>query len=143
MRSPNPANSTRLPVPSQPETSPTDPGELKLVEERPEAVPHTAAFPRPAMVRLIVAYSFGAAAFAAVVTCLKFWSASPPLLAVAWLVEWWTNLWPLVPTLVLLLVLDRPVARRLVFFIWPAAQWPSACSPPPDSFSEARSTARR
>ena len=34
--------------------------------------------------------------------------------AVAWLAEWWTNLWPLVPTLVALLVLDRPVALRLV-----------------------------
>ena len=66
------------------------------------------------MVRLIVAYSAGAAAFAAVMTCFKFWNASPPLLAVAWLVEWWTNLWPVVPTLVALLVLDRPVARRLV-----------------------------
>jgi hypothetical protein len=34
-------------------------------------------------------------------------------LAVAWLVEWWTNLWPLVPTLAALLVLDRPITRRV------------------------------
>ena len=66
------------------------------------------------MVRLIVAYSVGAAAFAAVITGFKFWTASPPLLAVAWLVDWWTNLWPVVPTLVALLVLDRPIALRLV-----------------------------
>ena len=66
------------------------------------------------MVRLIVAYSVGAAAFAAVITCFKFWTESPPLPAVAWLVDWWTNLWPIVPTLVALLVLDRPITRRLV-----------------------------
>ena len=66
------------------------------------------------MVRLIVAYGAGAAAFAAVITCFKFWAASPPLPAVAWLADWWTNLWPLVPTLVALLVLDRPIALRLV-----------------------------
>jgi hypothetical protein len=94
--------------------APIEPGELKLEEERPEALPHTAAFPKPGMVRLIVAYSVGAAAFAAVITGFKFWTASPPLVAVAWLVEWWTNLWPVVPTLVALLVLDRPIALRLV-----------------------------
>ncbi len=102
------------PVPSQSAVSPTEPGELILAEERPETLPHTAAIPRPGMVRLIVAYSVGAAAFAAVITCLKFWTASPPLLAVAWLADWWTNLWPVVPTLVALLVLDRPIALRLV-----------------------------
>ena len=31
--------------------SPTEPGELILAEERPEALPHTAAQPRPGMVR--------------------------------------------------------------------------------------------
>ena len=46
--------------------SPTEPGELKLTEERPEALLHTAAVPRAGMARLIVAYSLGAAAFAAV-----------------------------------------------------------------------------
>ena len=99
------------PVPSQSAVPPTEPGELILAEERPETLPHTAAIPRPGMVRLIVAYSVGAAAFAAVITCFKFWTASPPLPAVAWLVDWWTNLWPVVPTLVALLVLDRPIAR--------------------------------
>ena len=47
------------------------------------------------------------------ITGFKFWAASPPLLAVVWLIEWWTNLWPVVPTLVALLVLDRPIALRL------------------------------
>jgi len=101
------------PVPSQSAAS-TDPGELILAEERPEALPHTAAIPRPGMVRLIVAYSAGAAAFAAVITCFKYWTASPALPAVAWLVEWWTNLWPILPTFVALLVLDRRIALRLV-----------------------------
>ena len=102
------------PVVSHSEASPTEPGELKLAEERHEAVPRTAALRTPAMVRLIVAYSAGAAAFAAVITGFKFWNASPPLVAVAWLAEWWTNLWPVVPTLVAMLVLDRPIALRLV-----------------------------
>ena len=103
------------PISSPPATSPIQSGELRLAEERSETLPRTRAFPTQGMVRLMIAYSLGAAAFAAVVTCFKYWTASPPLPAVAWLVEWWTNLWPLVPTLVLLLVLDRPVARRLVF----------------------------
>ena len=94
-------------VPSRSVAPPIEPGELKLAEERPEALPHTAAVPRPGTARVIVAYSLGAAAFAAVITAVKFWTASPPLLAVAWLVDWWTNLWPVVPTLVALLVLDR------------------------------------
>ena len=58
---------------------PTEPGELILTEERPEALPHPAAEPRPGMVRLIVVYGAGAAAFAAVITGFKFWAASPPL----------------------------------------------------------------
>ena len=103
------------PISSPPATSPIQSGELRLAEERSETLPRTRAFPTQGMGRLMIAYSLGAAAFAAVVTCFKYWTASPPLPAVAWLVEWWTNLWPLVPTLVLLLVLDRPVARRLVF----------------------------
>ena len=102
------------PVPSQPAPSPTEPGELKLSEQHSEDLVGTAAFRSTGTVRLIAAYSAGAAVFAAVITCFKFWTASPPPLAVAWLVEWWTNLWPIVPTLVALLVLDRPIARRLV-----------------------------
>ena len=94
--------------------SPTELGTLKLSEARPDDMSHAPAVPRPRMVRLIVAYSAGAAAYAVVITCLKYWNASPPMIAVAWLVEWWSNLWPLVPTLVALLVLDRPIKRRLV-----------------------------
>src|SRR5690349_22653535 len=71
-----------------------EPGELKLIEEPPDSASRAAAATGPAKIRTISAYSAGAAAFAAVITCLKFWSASPPMLAVAWLAEWWTNLWP-------------------------------------------------
>ena len=31
----------------------------------------------------------------------------------AWLVDWWTQTWPILPTLVALLVLDRPLILRL------------------------------
>ena len=93
----------------------TEPGELILAEERTETLSHPAE-PRPGTVRLIVAYGAGAAAFAAVITGFNFWAASPPLPAVGWLADWWTNLWPVVPTLVTLLVLDRPIALRLVLF---------------------------
>ncbi len=98
-------------IPSRAAPPPTEAGELILTEERPETLPHTAE-PIPRTIRLIVAYGAGAAAFAAVITGFKFWAASPPL-AVVWLIEWWTNLWPVVPALVALLVLDRPIALRL------------------------------
>ena len=113
------------PVPLQPVASSIEPGELTLAEEPLEALPRTATSitptfrsalsNKPGMARLIVAYSAGAGAFAAVVTCLKYWNVSPPLPFVAWLADWWTNLWPLVPTLAALLVLDRPMALRVVF----------------------------
>jgi hypothetical protein len=101
-------------VPSPSAASGIEPAELKLAEERPDPPPQRAAVLRPGTVRVIVAYSVGAAAFAAIITCFKFWTESPPLPAVAWLADWWTNLWPIVPTLVALLVLDRPIAWRLV-----------------------------
>src|SRR5687767_4269482 len=93
---------------------PIEPGALKLAEERPDGPAQQAGVVRPGMARVIVAYTVGAAAFAATVTSFKYWNESPPLPAVAWLVEWWTNLWPVVPTLVALLVLDRSIALRLV-----------------------------
>lgn len=63
--------------------------------------------------RVILAYCVGAAAYAAVITALKFTAESSPLPPVAWLVEWWMNTWPIVPTLVALMVLDRRVTLRL------------------------------
>jgi hypothetical protein len=63
--------------------------------------------------RVVLAYVAGAAAYAAVVTTLKFSAASPTLPAVAWLADWWMNSWPMVPAIVALLVLDRTAAVRL------------------------------
>jgi hypothetical protein len=69
---------------------------------------------RPGLGRAVLAYSCGAAAYAAVITILKFWPESPPPLAVAWLVGWWANGWAIVPTLVALLVLDRRSSLRVM-----------------------------
>jgi hypothetical protein len=106
------ADSQRPRISSPPVAPPIGPVELTLSEESPQAPGLRGAFQPRGMRRVIAAYSIGAAAFAAVVTALKFWTASP-LPAVAWLVEWWTNLWPLVPTLAILLVLDRWKALRI------------------------------
>ena len=101
-------------IPSPAAASPIESGELKLAEERDHAPSQHAAVLRPGMARVILAYSVGAAAFAATITGFKFWNETEPLPAVAWLADWWTNLWPIVPTLVALLVLDRAIALRLV-----------------------------
>jgi hypothetical protein len=91
--------------------------EFSLREEQPDQVVHdTLSFPRGRLRRVVAAYCLGAAAYAAVITTLKFTPASPSLPAVAWFVEWWTNTWPLIPTLVALLVLDRAVTLRLSLF---------------------------
>ena len=109
-RVPSVTSSSQPPVP----TAAADAaGEQLLVEERGDGTRHTVAFARTGLVRVVSAYSLGAASFSAVVTTLKLAPASPPLPAVAWLADWWTNTWPIVPTLVVLLVLDRPVTRRL------------------------------
>jgi len=81
--------------------------------ERPLEGRSASVLSRPGRGRVIAAYCVGAAAYAAVITTLKFMPESQALPAVAWFVEWWTNIWPLVPTLVALLVLDRPVTLRL------------------------------
>ena len=112
-----PAGTTAQPQPSAIDDTaakpPTPSAELALVELRPEMVPGAAAPAWPGSRRVVAAYSVGAAAFAAVITALKFWTASPPVLAVALFADWWTNLWPIVPTLVALLVLDRPIRARV------------------------------
>jgi hypothetical protein len=104
------------PVSSRSSAPPTEHGELTLAEEPLVAPRYHALVYRPEMARVIVAYTVGAAAFAATITGFKYWTVSPPLPAVAWLIDWWINLWPLVPTLVALLVLDRAIALRLVVF---------------------------
>lgn len=111
-RVPSVTSSSQPPVPTAAAAADVA-GEQLLVEERGDGTRHTVAFARTGLVRVVSAYSLGAASFSAVVTTLKLAPASPPLPAVAWLADWWTNTWPIVPTLVVLLVLDRPVTRRL------------------------------
>ena len=91
------------------------PGELEefsVIEEEREAPTISPALSVDGRGRAILAYSVGAAVFAALVTALRFAPESPPLPAVAWFVDWWTNTWPIVPTLVVFLVLDRSIAVR-------------------------------
>jgi hypothetical protein len=96
--------------PSPPATSPLA-DELQLAEEH--ILPTEAAATwREASGRVILAYCLGAAAYAAIMTALKF-SSESSLPAVAWLVDWWTQTWPILPTLVAVLVLDRSLTLRL------------------------------
>ena len=89
-------------------------GEYPLTEESPESTNvASTVIPRPVQGRLVVAYSVGAAAHAAVITTLKFAAEPSPLPAVAWLADWWMQTWPIVPTLVALLALDRAAIVRL------------------------------
>ena len=96
-----------------PATPPLEPDGFQLVEEQGDVAVASPVARRTASGRVILAYCLGAAAYAAVVTTLKF-LPEPPLLPVAWLVDWWTQTWPILPTLVALLVLDRPLTMRLV-----------------------------
>ena len=86
--------------------------ELAVID--PAATP---AAPRsyrpPHLGRLGLAYCAGAAAYATVMTWLTLAPASPPLPVAAWVGQWWIHAWPVVPTLALLLVLDRGGTIRL------------------------------
>ena len=101
------------PPTSSAETAAAESLEFVLREEQPVDVRSASVLSRAGRGRVIAVYCVGAAAYAAVITTLKFMPESQALPAVAWFVEWWTNTWPLVPTLVALLVLDRPVTLRL------------------------------
>src|SRR5688572_10106849 len=102
-----------LPHPVLATRPPSDPPEeFSLREEQPDSTSAGRILSRAEQRRVILAYVLGAAAYSAVVTALKY-APAPPSLAVVWLVEWWTNTWPIVPTLVALLVLDRRARLRL------------------------------
>jgi hypothetical protein len=88
------------------------PDAVSLVEEGADTAARTRS-DAPGARRVVLAYGLGAAAYAAIITVLKLTPASPER-AVAWLFEWWANAWPIVPTLVALLVLDRRRIVRLV-----------------------------
>lgn len=91
----------------------------------PDAIPLTLApvtgtgprglpYRPPLFGRLGLAYCAGALAYAAVITVLALAPASPPLPAAAWVAYLWTEAWPVVPALAILMVLDRPGALRLL-----------------------------
>jgi hypothetical protein len=61
----------------------------------------------------MIAYGVGAALYAIVITALKFRGESPTPPFVAWFGDAWINAWPVVPTLVFLLVLDRATTVRM------------------------------
>jgi hypothetical protein len=68
--------------------------------------------PRGASSRLVIAYCVGAAIYSSVVTA--FWVGQAGTLPfVAWVSTWWSKAWPIVPTLVVLLALDRRTSLRL------------------------------
>ena len=120
MRERGPDIVTPSPEPRQPASTIVRPsshdraGDFPLTEESPELTNVApAVIPRVVQRRVMVAYAAGAAAYAAVITTLKFTAESAPLPAVAWLADWWMNTWAIVPTLVALLVLDRAGIVRL------------------------------
>jgi hypothetical protein len=96
-----------------PATPPSEPDGFQLAEEPGDAAAEWPFAQRAASRRVILAYCLGAAAYASIITTLKFLPESSPLPPVAWLVDWWTQTWPILPTLVALLVLDRPLILRL------------------------------
>jgi hypothetical protein len=93
-------------------TAAAGPGGLSLTEEPPGTTART-PLGSPGLGRVVLAYCLGAAAYAVVITALKYAPVSPRLPPVAWLVDWWANTWPIVPTLIALLVLDRRRSVRL------------------------------
>jgi hypothetical protein len=63
--------------------------------------------------RVAAAYVIGAALFSTVVT-IAFAMQAPDLPVTGVLAQWWINLWPVIPTLIALLALDRASGVRLI-----------------------------
>jgi len=63
--------------------------------------------------RLTIAYALGAVAYSLVMTAFQLVGEDPALPFVAWLARVWVNAWPLLPSLVALLVADRRSTLRL------------------------------
>jgi len=71
--------------------------------------PSPAARPHLAQDRIAAAYGAGASASALVLTAATLWGGWTATPLAAWFAVWWSNLWPIVPTLSVLLVLSRRV----------------------------------
>ena len=64
--------------------------------------------------RLALAYCIGAAAYAAVIAALTLAPEAGTLPPAAWAAQWWMHTWPVVPSLAVLLVLDRRAIFRFI-----------------------------
>lgn len=108
--SPGAAPATMPTPPPRPSASPgaTAPESLSFALFDPAWVrPSGKPEPPTGKLRLALAYCVGAALYGAVMTTLKLSGTSPAPPLVAWFGDAWINAWPVVPTLVVLLVLDR------------------------------------
>jgi hypothetical protein len=66
----------------------------------------------PGILRLVAAYAAGAVAFAAGMVALQLGSDGASYPPAAWFSWWWIYLWPIVPSLMLLLAFDRASGAR-------------------------------
>lgn len=57
--------------------------------------------------RIVVAYATGAALYSAIITGARFGPEAATFPLVGWFAQWWIIMWPIVPTLALLLALGR------------------------------------
>jgi hypothetical protein len=64
--------------------------------------------------RVVLSYCVGAALYSAVVTGLGLAPDASERRLVVWFSTWWINAWPIMPTLIALLVLDHRGSLRLV-----------------------------
>lgn len=64
--------------------------------------------------RIVRAYSLGAATYALIFTAFDFLSTPETSIAISWLAQAWTRAWPIVPTLIVLLVLDVKGSLRVL-----------------------------
>jgi hypothetical protein len=96
-----PGPSTRVPA--------AEVGPLLFAISSPDAGRSTsdAGDSRPAARRLTAAYAIDAAVYAAGIVSLQMGPQAAGLPIAAWFSSWWIALWPLVPSLMLLLAVDR------------------------------------
>jgi hypothetical protein len=103
---PLPAAEAGLPS-SGPGFALVDPADPSARASSPETGPER--WPR----RVVTAYVVGAAVYSLVATFLKIGPGGSERPLVAWFAAWWANGWLIVPTLMMLLVLDAAATLRL------------------------------
>lgn len=73
----------------------------------------TASRERRVRPRIVAAYATGAALYSAIITGVTFGPDAAALPLAGWFAQWWIFMWPIVPTLALLLALDRRASLKL------------------------------